>query len=213
MRFTTASHAATVGNNVPGATTESNSDREQRRTRRRARASSPGPRSRRGTRRRASRGSEPSFDTPPSSHSVMPSTVWPWRRATIECASSWARIDAKKSSDREHRGREVGAVRVRRERGELAARERAHEQDADHEQAPVDARPRCRRSGRGEWSGAWLSLPSGVLSARTTPRSAHPSHPPPAAWDLAERSLGGGAGDACGRTHPSLWAPRLQTGF
>ena len=34
-----------------------------------------------------------SRDTPPSSHSVMPSTSSPLRRATSECASSWASRD------------------------------------------------------------------------------------------------------------------------
>ena len=43
----------------------------------------------------AVRGSELSFETPPSTHSVMPSTFWPWRRATTEWASSWASTDAK----------------------------------------------------------------------------------------------------------------------
>ena len=137
-RFTTASHTATVGSSVPGATTASN-----------ANASTPNDRGERERGGRArdrdaelvagGRGSELSFETPPSSQSVMPSTFWPWRRATTEWASSWARIDAKNRIDREHRGGEVGAVGVGGERGQLAAGQRADEERADHQQAPVNA--------------------------------------------------------------------------
>ena len=56
---------------------------------------------------------------------VMPSTTsGPGRDPTTECASSWARIETKNSATARTAAATVGAVRVRRERRELAAGER-----------------------------------------------------------------------------------------
>ena len=138
MRFTTASHAATVGNNVPGATTESNataSTREHRGERERGR-------------RTGDRDAELVVAVVRFGAELRHAAEQPERDAVDRLALA-ARDDrvrelvgedrGEEQHDREHRGREVRAVRVGRERGKLAAGERAHEQHADHQQAPVDA--------------------------------------------------------------------------
>ena len=72
----------------------------------------------------------PSCATPPSIHSVMPLTCIPLRWATSECASSCARSEPRKSSDRRHDHDPQHAV-------DDAAGQPEREQRPDDEHRPV----------------------------------------------------------------------------
>ena len=211
MTFTTASHTATVGSNVPGATTASNSDREQAERRcERERGRGPGDRDAELVARVV--GSVPSFDTPPSSHSVMPSTVWPWRRATIGVRELVGE-DRREEEERRRAPRPRGRSRGRAARAPGARRPRASRRAARRSRAGSSGRrPRCRRSGRGESSVAWRA--SSGPSGRNSRPGAHPS---PTSLRCPCEAPGAGAGADRARIRtgstdpclPNVCSPRL----